>query len=119
MHIIIDRDAVCAADDMSHHREEFTVPDGITIASLFEYLEFKYIPVIAGNNVVWALHHNDIEVGTYFTQNRSFINGNVLLSSIISNSERGNEFYLRYYSSPDRYRKHFIQRYSHRLKTIQ
>ena len=46
MHIIIDRDAVCAADDMSHHREEFTVPDGITIASLFEYLEFKYIPVI-------------------------------------------------------------------------
>ena len=108
MHIIIDRDAVCAADDMSHHREEFTVPDGITIASLFEHLEFKYIPVIAGNNVVWALYHHDIEVGTYFTQNRSFINGNVPLSSIISNSERGNEFYLRYYSSPDRYRKHFI-----------
>lgn len=108
MHIIIDRDAVCAADDMNHHCEEFTVPDDITIASLFEYLEFKYIPVIAGNNVVWALHHNDIEVGTYFTKNRSFINGNVLLSSIIKNSERGNEFYLRYYSSPDRYRKHFI-----------
>ena len=108
MHIIINRDAVCAADDMSHHHEEFTVLDGITIASLFEYLEFKYIPVIAGNNVVWALHHNDIEVGTYFTQNRSFINGNVLLSSIIGNSEKDNEFYLRYYSSPDRYRKHFI-----------
>ena len=54
MHIIIDRDAVCAADDMSHHREEFTVPDGITIASLFEYLEFKYIPVIAGNT--WSGH---------------------------------------------------------------
>ena len=118
MHIIIDRDAVCAADDMSHHREEFTVPDGITIASLFEYLEFKYIPVIAGNNVVWALHHHDIEVGTYFTKNRSFINGNVLLSSIIKNSERGNEFYLRYYSSPDRYRKHFISRYSHQLETF-
>ena len=108
MHIIIDRDAVCAADDMSHHREEYTVPDDITITGLFEYLEFKYIPVIAGNNVVWSLHHHDIEVGTYFTQNRSFINGNVLLSSIIKNSERGNEFYLRYYSSPDRYRKHFI-----------
>ena len=108
MHIIINRDAVCAADDMSHHREEFTVPDGITIASLFEYLEFKYIPVIAGNNWVLSLHHHDIEGGTYFTKNRSFINGNVPLSSIISNSERGNEFYLRYYSSPDRYRKHFI-----------
>ena len=108
MHIIIDRDAVCAADDMSHHREEFTVPDGITIASLFKYIEFKYIPVIAGNNVVWALYHHDSEVGAYFTKNRSLINGNVLLSSIIKNSERGNEFYLRYYSSPDRYRKHFI-----------
>ena len=108
MYIIIDRDAVCAADDMSHHREEFTVPDGITIASLFKYIEFKYIPVIAGNNVVWALYHHDIEVGAYFTKNRSFINDNVLLSSIIKNSERGNEFYLRYYSSPDRYRKHFI-----------
>ena len=108
MHIIIDRDAVCAADDMSHHREEFTVPDGITIASLFEFLEFKYIPVIAGNNVVWALYHHEIEVGAYFTKIRSFVNGNIPLSSIISNSERGNEFYLRYYSSPDRYRKHFI-----------
>ena len=108
MRIIIDRDAVCAADDMSHHREEYTVPDGITIASLFEYLEFKYIPVIAGNNVVWALYHHDIEVGTYFTKNRSFINGNVPLSSTITNSDRGNQFYLPYYSSPDRYRKHFI-----------
>ena len=54
MHIIIDRDVACAADDMSHHREEFTVPDGITIASLFEYLEFKYIPVIVGNNGLGA-----------------------------------------------------------------
>lgn len=107
MHIIIDRDAVCAADDMSHHREEFTVPDGITIASLFEFLEFKYIPVIAGNNVVWALYHQDVEVGTYFTKIQSFINGNVPLSSIINNSERDNTFYLRYYS-PDRYRKRFI-----------
>lgn len=108
MHIIIDRDAVCAADDMSHHREEFTVPDGITIASLFEFLEFKYIPVIAGNNVVWALYHHEVEVGAYFTKIGSFVNGNISLSSIISNSERDNEFYLRYYSSPDRYRKHFI-----------
>lgn len=54
---------------MSHHREEFTVPDDITIAGLFEFLEFKYMPIIA---------------------------------------ERSNEFYLRYYSHPDRYRKRFI-----------
>ncbi len=108
MRIIIDRDAVCAADDMSHHREEFTVPDDITIAGLFEFLEFKYIPVIAGNNVVWALYHHDVEIGTYFTQIQSVINGNVSLSSIISDSERANEFYLRYYSHPDRYRKRFI-----------
>ena len=108
MHIIIDRDAVCAADDMSHHREEFTVPESITIAGLFEFLEFKYIPVIAGNNVVWSLYHQDVEVGTYFTKIQSFINGNVLLSSIISNSERDNTFYLKYYCHPDRYRKRFI-----------
>ena len=108
MYIIINRDAVCAADDMSHHREEFTVPDDITIAGLFEYLEFKYIPVIAGNDVVWALCRHDVEAGAYFTQNRSFINGNVPLSSIINDSEADNEFYLRYYSSPHRYRMHFI-----------
>ena len=108
MHIIINRDAVCAADDMSHHREEFTVPDDITIAGLFEYLEFKYIPVIAGNDVVWALCRHDVEAGAYFTQNRSFINGNVPLSSIINDFEADNEFYLRYYSSPHRYRIHFI-----------
>ena len=43
MRIIIDRDAVCAADDTGWHRKEFTVPDVITIAGLFEFLEFKYI----------------------------------------------------------------------------
>ena len=108
MRIIIDRDAVCAADDTSWHCEEFTIPDGITIAGLFEFLKFKYIHVIAGNNVVWALYHQDVEVGTYFTKIQSFINGNVSLSSIISNSERDNKFYLRYYSHPDRYKKSFI-----------
>ncbi|EPD79525.1 hypothetical protein HMPREF1477_01155 [Veillonella sp. HPA0037] len=108
MHILIDRDAVCAADDMNHHREEFTVPNDITIAGLFELLEFKYIPFIAGNDVVWGLYHHDVEVGTYFTKIQSFINGNMSLSSIISDSERDTEFYLRYYSSPDSYRKHFI-----------
>ena len=108
MDIIIDRDAVCAADDTSWHCEEFTVPDGITIAGLFEFLEFKYIPAIVGNNVVWALYHQDVEVGTYFTKIQSFINSNVSLSSIISNSEGDNKFYLRYYSSPHRYRKHCI-----------
>lgn len=108
MHILIDRDAVCAADDMNHHREEFAVPDDITIAGLFEFLEFKYIPFITGNDVVWALYHHDVEVDAYFTKNHSFINGNTLLSSIINNSETDNEFYLRHYSSPDRYRKHFI-----------
>lgn len=41
MRIIINRDAVCAADDTSWHCEEFTIPDGITIAGLFEFLEFK------------------------------------------------------------------------------
>ena len=108
MRIIIDRDAVCAADDASWHREEFTVPDDITIAGLFEFLELKYIPIIAGNNVVWALYYQEHELGAYFTKIQSFINGNVPLSSIINNSEKSNEFYLRYYSHPDRYKKPFI-----------
>ena len=108
MRIIIDRDAVCTADDASWHREEFTVSDDMSIAGLFEFLEFKYIPVIAGNNVVWALYHHNVEVGTYFTKIQSFINGNIPLSSIISNSEKDHEFYLHYYSHHDRYRKRFI-----------
>ncbi|MFQ9505925.1 MAG: hypothetical protein ACLRZ2_04315 [Veillonella sp.] len=68
MRIIIDRDAVCAGDDMNHHREEFTVPDDITIAGLFEFLEFKYIQSSLGNNVVWALYYHDRELGSLFHQ---------------------------------------------------
>lgn len=108
MYIIMDRDAVCAGDDMNHHREEFTVPDDITIAGLFKFLELKYIPVICGNDVVWALYYHDRELGAYFTRIQSFINGNISLSSIINNSEIEHEFYLRYYSHPDIYRKRFI-----------
>lgn len=108
MRIIIDRDAVCAGDDMNHHREEFVVPDDITIVGLFEFLELKYIPVIAGNNVVWTLYYHDRELGAYFTKIQSFINGNISLSSIINRSKKDHEFYLHYYSHPDRYRKRFI-----------
>ena len=108
MRIIMERDAVCAGDDMNHHREEFTVPDDITIAGLFKFLELKYIPVIFGNDVVWALYHHEDEQGAYFTRIQSFINGNISLSSIINNSEIEHEFYLRYYSHPDIYRKRFI-----------
>lgn len=108
MRIIMDRDAVCAGDDINHHREEFTVPDDITIAGLFKFLELKYIPVIYGNNVVWALYYHDRELGAYFTKIQSFINGNISLSSIINNSEIEHEFYLRYYSHPNIYRKRFI-----------
>lgn len=63
MRIVINRDSVCAADDMSHHIEEFIVPDDITIAGLFEFLDFKYIPFITGDNVVWALHNHEGEQG--------------------------------------------------------
>ena len=73
MRIIIDRDAVCAADDASWHREEFIVPDDISIAGLFEFLEFKYIPVIAGNNVVWTLYYHDRELECLFHQNSEFL----------------------------------------------
>jgi hypothetical protein len=105
MRIVINRDSVCAADDMSHHIEEFIVPDDITIAGLFEFLDFKYIPFITGDNVVWALHNHEGEQGAYFTKEHKFIHGDILLSTIISDSEINNELYLRYYSDPSRYQK--------------
>lgn len=52
MHIIIDRDAVCAADDMSHHREEFTVPDGITIASFLNILSLNTF--LSSREITWS-----------------------------------------------------------------
>lgn len=105
MRIVINRDSVCAADDRSHHIEEFIVPDDITIAGLFEFLDFKYIPFINGDNVVWALHNHEGEQGSYFTKGHKFIHGDILLSTIISDSEINNELYLRYYSDPSRYQK--------------
>ena len=98
MRIIIDRDAVCAGDDMNHHREEFVVPDDITIVGLFEFLELKYIPVIAGINVVWTLYYHARESGAYFTKMQSIINGNISLLSIFNRSEKEHELYLHYYS---------------------
>ena len=108
MRIIMDRDAVCAGDDMNHHREEFVVPDDITIAGLFEFLELNFIPRLPRNVKVFLLIFHHRELGAYFTKIQSFINGNISLSSIINSSEKDHEFYLHYYSHPDRYRKSFI-----------
>ncbi len=61
MKILIDRDSVCAADDMATHKMEFVIPENCTTFNkLFRLLDTEgYFPPIAGNEEIWAAYRED------------------------------------------------------------
>ena len=54
MLINIDRDSVCAADDVYDHKRQLDYDGNITIRTVFEYLtKISYLPRVAGKAHSW------------------------------------------------------------------
>ena len=52
MKIIVDRNSVCAGDDIYNHEMTFEVPESLTVAEFFDLVESHgFLAAIVGNDV--------------------------------------------------------------------
>lgn len=113
MTITINRDSVCAGDDVFDHRQTFELPENATAKELLRQLErSRYFPQIAGNNVVWVLTNktHPFCIFSYFTKHRK--PGQSLKDIRLSALDDGSgQFYLKYYYSPAKWKERIIQEY--------
>ena len=58
MKIIVDRDSVCAGDDIYYHEMTFEVPESLTVAEFFDFVNSHgFLAFIQGNDVAWGLQN--------------------------------------------------------------
>lgn len=105
MNIKINRDSVCIGDDIDNHSISVFMDNDASYDKLFNVLkEKRYFPSVSGNNVVWVLTAKHYEcIFSYFTKTEKLSMG---LSEKCLRKIGGNSFevYLRYYSSPERWK---------------
>lgn len=113
MTIIVNRDSVCAGDDVFDHRITLELPGSASPKDLFKKLKkLHYFPNIAGNNVVWVLTNktHPFWIFSYFTKNEKLIW--CALNGTIAQLDDGTGcFHLKYYWSPDKWKERIRKEY--------
>lgn len=106
MEIKVNRESVCLGDDVEDHSKIYQLDNDVTYIDLFDMLKKdNYFPSISGNNVVWVLttKHYDC-IFSYFTRTDKISEGlsEKSMKNICGSSY---EVYLKYYTSPIRWKE--------------
>lgn len=113
MTITINRDSVCAGDDVFDHRQTFELAENATAKDLFQQLKHsRYFPKIAGNNTVWVLTNktHPFCIFSYFTK-RNKLGQNQMDIPLSALDDGSGLFFLKYYFSPAKWKERIIQEY--------
>lgn len=98
----ITRESVCFADDIEEHKIEVEIEEDISYEELFKnIISRKFLPSIIGNDVVWLLTHEDIDIISYHTKKEEF---KKILPEDMTNKNWKN-FHIKYFSSEEKYEK--------------
>ena len=113
MTITINRDSVCAGDDVFEHRQIVELPDNANAKDLFKALKrIHFFPKFAGNNVVWVLTNrtHPFWIFSYFTRHEKVFQSDPALCLSFLDDGSG-QFHLNYYASPTKWKERIIQEY--------
>ena len=102
MKIIVDRDSVCAGDDVFNHEMTFEVPESLTVAEFFNLVEsHRFLASIQGNDVAWGLRNRTGKIGEYFTKTGEITHPEVSIRGRMDEAGGNPHFFVRYYSNPE------------------
>ena len=102
MIIIVDRNSVCAGDDVYGHEMTFEVPESLTVAEFFDFVEgHGFLAAIVGNDVAWGLQNSTGKIGEYFTKTGEITNPEVKIKDKMDEVGGDPHFFVRYYSNPE------------------
>ena len=106
MKIIVDRDSVCAGDDIYYHEMTFEVPESLTVAEFFDFVNSHgFLAFIQGNDVAWGLQNRAGKIGEYFTKTGEVTHPEVKIKDKIDEAGGDSKLFVRYYSNPEWARK--------------
>ena len=111
--ITINRDSVCAGDDVFDHRQTVELRDDATPKDLFKALKKRhFFPMIDGNNVVWVLTNrkHPFWIFSYFTRREKLFQTDPALPLSFLDDGSG-LFFLKYYASPAKWKERILQEY--------
>ena len=102
MKIIVDRDSVCAGDDLYNHEMTFEVPESLNVAEFFDLVYRNgFLATIQGNDVAWELENRTGKIGKYFTKTGEVTHPEVKIKDKMDEAGGDSKFYVRYYSNPE------------------
>ena len=102
MKIIVDRDSVCAGDDVFNHEMTFEVPESLTVAEFFDLVyRHRFLATIQGNDVAWGLQNRTGKIGEYFTKTGEVTHPEVKIKDKIDEAGGDSKLYVCYYSNPE------------------
>ena len=102
MKIIVDRDSVCAGDDVFNHEMTFEVPESLTVAEFFDLVgSHRFLASIQGNDVAWGLQNRTGKIGEYFTKTGEVTHPEVSIKDKMDEAGGNPHFFVRYYSNPE------------------
>ena len=102
MKIIVDRDSVCAGDDIYNHEMTFEVPESLTVAEFFNFVQnHGFLAAIQGNDVAWGLQNSTGKIGEYFTKTGEVTHPEVSIKDKMDEAGGNPHFFVRYYSNPE------------------
>lgn len=116
MRVLIDRESVCAGDDVEPHELNMDVDDELNFKELFRYIINKnYLPKIWGNNVVWVMEYGkNTEIASYQTAtdviHTTFIDAIPLVKHWLDCTNE--TFFFKYYSSKEKRAKHIFLKHA-------
>ena len=100
MKIIVDRNSVCAGDDVYGHEMTFEVPESLTVAEFFKFVEgHGFLAAIVGNDVAWGLQNRTGKIGEYFTKTGEVTHPEVSIKDKMDEADGDPHFFVRYYSN--------------------
>ena len=102
MKIKVDRNSVCAGDDAYGYEKTFEVPESLTVAEFFNFVEgHRFLAEIVGNDVAWILQNCTGKIGAYYTKTGEVTHPEVKLKDKIDEANGDIHFEVRYYSNPE------------------
>lgn len=112
MKITVNRDSVCLGDDCFDHAKEYELPEHATYQHLFRVLKAdRYLPHIAGNNVVWVLSNERQPcIFSYFTRTDKLFPGPVE-NRLDKLCEAPYHVHFRYFTTPLKWKEEICRMY--------
>lgn len=104
IHIILDRDSVCAGDDVYSHSAEFDMDSGATITDLLKKVrKIGFLALIQGGKATWVISDTRTEIAVIAQQWSSpkfLIDENTEICDLNMNGDAV-KFYFKYFTQQD------------------